>query len=66
MSRPDCWNPIACKSRCVRPRRIARECNADAARLGQDHKGKYGSFAMLPMHDADRALRELECALATR
>jgi predicted TIM-barrel fold metal-dependent hydrolase len=46
-------------------RRIARECNEYAARLGQDHKGRFGSFAMLPMHDADSALRELEYALDT-
>ena len=46
-------------------RRIARECNEYAARLGQDHKGKFGSFAMLPMQDADSALRELEYAMDT-
>ena len=46
-------------------RRIARESNEYAARLGQDHAGKYGSFAMLPMQDTDGALRELEYALDT-
>ena len=46
-------------------RRIARESNEYAARLGQDHKGKFGSFAMLPMHDTDSALREMEYALDT-
>ncbi|HET7525410.1 MAG TPA: amidohydrolase family protein [Burkholderiaceae bacterium] len=44
-------------------RRIARECNEYAARLAQDHRGRFGSFAMLPMQDADGALRELEYAL---
>ncbi len=46
-------------------RRIARESNEYAARLAQDHKGKFGSFAMLPMQDTDGALRELEYALDT-
>jgi predicted TIM-barrel fold metal-dependent hydrolase len=46
-------------------RRMARESNEHAARLGQDHKGKFGSFAMLPMQDPDSALRELEYALDT-
>jgi predicted TIM-barrel fold metal-dependent hydrolase len=46
-------------------RRIARESNEYAARLGADHRGRFGSFAMLPMHDSDAALRELEYALDT-
>ena len=44
-------------------RRIARESNEWAARLGQDNPGRFGSFAMLPMQDIDGALRELEYAL---
>ncbi len=46
-------------------RRLARESNEYAAKLAQDHKGKFGSFAMLPMHDTDSALRELAYALDT-
>lgn len=46
-------------------RRIARESNEWAARLGQEHPGRFGSFAMLPMHDMDSALREMEYALDT-
>jgi len=44
-------------------RRIARESNEWVARLGRDHPGRFGSFAMLPMHDMDSALREMEYAL---
>ena len=44
-------------------RRIARESNEWAAQLRRDHPGRFGSFAMLPMHDTDSALREIEYAL---
>lgn len=44
-------------------KRIARESNEWAARLAKDHPGRFGSFAMLPMHDMDSALREMEYAL---
>jgi predicted TIM-barrel fold metal-dependent hydrolase len=46
-------------------RRIARESNEWTARLAGDNKGRFGSFAMLPMQDMDSALRELEYALDT-
>ena len=49
----------------VNARRIARESNEYAARLGADHRGRFGSFAMLPMQDSESALRELEYALDT-
>ena len=42
---------------------MTRESNEYAARLAQDHPGWFGSYAMLPMHDTDGALRELEYAL---
>jgi len=44
-------------------RRLARENNEYAARLAGDHKGRFGSFAMLPMQNIDDALREIEYAL---
>lgn len=44
-------------------RRIARESNEWTARLAQDHPGRFGSFAMLPMQDTEGALRELTYAL---
>ena len=43
--------------------RIARESNEWAARLAQDNKGRFGSFAMLPMQTPDGALREIAYAL---
>ncbi len=44
-------------------RRIARESNEWVAKLAGDNKGKFGSFAMLPMQSTDAALREIEYAL---
>lgn len=44
-------------------RRIARESNEWVARLSQDHPGRFGSFAMIPMQDTDSALRELSYAM---
>ena len=43
--------------------RLARESNEYAARLAGDHRGRFGSFAMLPIHDAGAALREIEYTL---
>lgn len=44
-------------------RRLARESNEYAAKLGSDHKGRFGSFAMLPMGNVDDALKEIEYSL---
>jgi 6-methylsalicylate decarboxylase len=43
--------------------RIARESNEWTAKLAQDNPGRFGNFAMLPMHDTDSALNEMAYAL---
>jgi predicted TIM-barrel fold metal-dependent hydrolase len=37
---------------------LARWCNEFAARMGEDHPGRFGSFAALPMPDVDACLAE--------
>jgi len=44
-------------------RRFARENNEYAAKLADEHKGKFGSFAMLPLQNIDDALKELEYSM---
>src|SRR5204862_487908 len=41
-------------------RALARKCNEFAARLAADHKGRFLSFATLPLPDIDASLREIE------
>ena len=43
--------------------RIARESNEYASRVADDHPGRFGVFAMLPMPHVDESLRELSYAL---
>ena len=44
-------------------RDLARSCNEYAADLVRDHKGRFGSFAALPMPNVDDTLKEIAYAL---
>jgi predicted TIM-barrel fold metal-dependent hydrolase len=46
-------------------RRIARTSNEYGAQLARDHKGRFGSFATLPLLDTDGTLKEIAYALDT-
>jgi len=43
-------------------RRMSRRCNEFAAKMVQDHPGRYGLFASLPMPDVDGSLAEIAYA----
>jgi 6-methylsalicylate decarboxylase len=46
-----------------RLREVARVCNEFQARMALEHPARFGSFALLPLPDVDRALEEITYAL---
>jgi predicted TIM-barrel fold metal-dependent hydrolase len=45
-----------------RMRALARDCNEFSAQLVQDHRGRFGVFALLPLPHVDKCLEEIEYA----
>ncbi|MFL5254509.1 MAG: amidohydrolase family protein [Rhodopila sp.] len=45
--------------------RIARESNEYARRMADDHPGRFGVFAMLPLPHVDESLKEIDYAFGT-
>jgi predicted TIM-barrel fold metal-dependent hydrolase len=56
-------SPALCGLSSEKQARLARYCNEYAAAVMQDHPGRFGSFATLPLPDIDASLRELDYSL---
>jgi 6-methylsalicylate decarboxylase len=57
--------PSAVTTDVEKGRRIARASNEFGAQLARDHKGRFASFATLPLLDVDGSLKEIAYALDT-
>src|SRR5882724_9581933 len=57
--------PSAVATDVEKGRRIARASNEYGARLARDHKGRFASFATLPLLDTEGTLKEVAYALDT-
>jgi len=57
--------PSAVSAEVEKGRRIARLSNEYGAQLTRDHKGRFASFATLPLLDTEGALKEIGYALDT-
>lgn len=57
--------PAASMADGERSRKVARQSNEFAAQLVRDHPRRFGSFAALPLLDAEGSLKEIEYALDT-
>ena len=49
----------------ARAARVARECNEYAKKLETDHKGRFGTWATLPLPHIDESLKEIAYAFDT-
>src|SRR5216110_1680325 len=57
--------PGAATNEVEKGRKIARLSNEYGAQLARDHKGRFASFATLPLLDTEGALKEISYALDT-